>query len=231
MTQRTQSRQRFLFAVDPSLTCSGWALFACADGAPLATGILSALDASQSLADRLHFLQKNISALFRQLRMGEGDVLVCEGPAPLVLNPSSAIKVEQVRGIFEALARDKGVLVPGRVNPRTVHTELLGLHGKQMSRVIVKETARATVKNIFGPSLDILPIYGAKKNLTELPQDIVDALLIGLLALSRIKLAEQSQRPIAEAFCSKQKNTSLARTKRNFRWSEADLQIAERIDK
>ena len=227
----SQSRQRFLFAVDPSLTCSGWALFACADGAPLATGVLSAPGPATALAQRLQLLQENISKVFQQLRMGQGDVLVCEGPAPLVLNPDSAVKVEQVRGIFEAVARQQGVVVPGRINPRTVHTELLGLNGRQPSREIVKQSARSVVRNLYGDALASIPVYGAREQLKELPQDIVDALLIGVLALGRIKLAEQSQRPLAEAFKPKSSNKTLARTRSSYRWSEDDLQIAERGDK
>ena len=97
----TTSKQHFLFAVDPSLTSSGWALFAVGDGMPLAAGLLMAPGPRVPLANRLLTLQNEIEQLFGHLRMGEGDVLVCEGPAPLVLNPNSAMKVERVRGIFE----------------------------------------------------------------------------------------------------------------------------------
>lgn len=226
---RESSRQRFLIAVDPSLTCSGWALFSLADGAPLAAGTLEAGGPEHSMSDRLEELQKNISQLFNQLRMGNHDVLVCEGPAPLVLNPSSAIKVERVRSIFESVARGRGVVVPGRINPRTVQTEILGLRGKQLQRAVVKETARVTAQQLFGAQLSVLPLYGSGKTHRQLPQDVIDALLIGAVALSRVRLAEQSQRPLTEAFTSKSESRSLARSSRSLRWSEDDLLVAERI--
>lgn len=221
-------RQRFLFAVDPSLTCSGWALFAIADGAPLAAGIVTTRGPEAQLADRLAELQTEIAQLFSHLRMGRSDILVCEAPAPLVLNPNSALKVEQVRSIFESLARDRGVLVPGRINPRTVQTELLGLKGQQLHRSAVKDVARAVAEQLFGSELTAIPLYGQAKQLKRVPQDIIDALLLGTVAMSRLRLAEQSNRSFSEAFLPKNEGQGLARTRRALRWSEDDLQVAER---
>ena len=217
-------KQHFLFAVDPSLSSSGWALFSLADGAPLAAGLLKPPGVSAGMPQRLLELQQSIDALFRRFRMGGGDYLVCEGPAPLVLNPSSAVKVERVRGIFETVARSHSVQVPGRLNPRTLQTELLGMSGKQAARGVVKASARSVAANIFGVHLERIPLYGLKREVQELPQDIVDALLIGVLAHSRIRTAVQGNRPVEELFLSKQRASEDPGVgRRSVRWRAVDV--------
>lgn len=214
------NRANFLFAVDPSLTSSGWALFARNDGAPLAAGIISPPGPDLALAKRLADLQASVQELFKQLRMGEGDILICEGPAHLVLNPNSALKVERVRGVFETVARSLNVSVPGRLNPRTVHTELLGLSGKQLPRAIVKQTARTVAVQMFGGQLNRLPVYGVKEsNLKTMPQDIIDALLVGALAISKVNRALKSGIEVESVFAAK---TRLAnrRSGRGMVWSK-----------
>lgn len=146
-------RDRFLVAVDPSLTASGWAVFSLARGTPCAVGVIEPPGPSLHLADRMSALQQKVDRTFRALALGEGDILVCEGPAPLVLNPQSALKVEGVRGVFETVARSLGLTVPGRVNPRTVQTELLGMRGPQLARSTVKEWARGTAERLYGEEL------------------------------------------------------------------------------
>ncbi len=111
---------RYLFAVDPSLTCSGWALFNLVSSQPVLTGKISAPPTTFSLEHRITIMQAEVKKVFTDLRLNENDYLVCEGPAPLVLNPNSALKVERVRGVFEAVARDFRLNVVGRLNPRTV---------------------------------------------------------------------------------------------------------------
>lgn len=133
--------------------------------------------------------------LLERLQLGQGDYLICEGPAPLVKNPQSAIKVEGVRGIFETLARGFGVSVPGRVSPRTVQSELMGLRGKQLKRELVKESARTTVARLFGDLRAvkmIAPDGASPGDKSRAAQDIVDALLIGAYAVKRISFMQLS---------------------------------------
>src|SRR5262245_26646002 len=125
-----------VMAIDPSLTCSGWALLTLETGRVRAVGKLRALSASYPLAERLNGLHLQIGELLSALKLGTGDFLICESPTT-VRDPHNALKVEQVRGIFESLARSNGICVPGRLNPRTVQFEVMGLRGKQLQRSLV----------------------------------------------------------------------------------------------
>jgi hypothetical protein len=170
---------------------------------------------------RLSSLQQSVFKLFRALELGSHDILVCEGPAPLVLNPDSALKVERVRSIFESSARTLGIKVPGRINPRTIQTELLGMKGAQRSRPEVKAWARETAKRLFGAELDNLPQFPTpKRKVKRLSQDIVDALLIGSLAVSRAKLCACSDVSLELVFESKGRPGG---RRNEARWSEKDL--------
>lgn len=190
---------RYLMAVDPSLTCSGWALFSVLEGGGLrAVGKVRSLTPSLPLAIRLKDLQSKIDTLFSNLDLGLDDVLICEGPTTMK-DPKAAIKVEQVRNIFEVVARKLSMRVPGRLNPRSVQSEIMGLKGKQISRLIVKEVAVSAVKSLHGESLEGIGFSSKEDNLRK-HQDIVDALLIGSLALSRLESAKQSKTPIEEIF-------------------------------
>lgn len=160
-----------LLAVDPGLTSTGWALFSFSKrSAELeAVGNIRPPGPSLPLESRIEALQKQISQLFLELGLGELDLLVCEDAAPLVKNPNSAAKVERVRGTFETLARAAGLCVPGRVNPRTIQSEIMGLRGAQLPRAQVKEVAAKTVLNLF-------PVFSSSD---ELNQDAIDAILVG----------------------------------------------------
>lgn len=195
------SATKLLLAVDPSLTRSGWALYTFSGGKPVAWGVITPPDNQVALSRRLDALQQSVGELLRTIALGDGDYLVCEGPAPLIKNPMSALKVEHVRGIFEAVARSRGVAVPGRLNPRTVQTELLGMRGKQLARREVKVWARATVERLFPGELKDLPVLGAKSS--EVPQDVIDAVLIGMVALSRIDFGRRSGIDVSEVFSPK----------------------------
>ena len=212
-----------LIAIDPSLTASGWALFDLENGQPLALGLISPPGPEANLSRRLEELQREVSSLFLELALGAGDILVCEGPAPLVLNPDSAVKVEQVRSIFESVARTSRMLVPGRINPRTVQTEILSIKGRQLERRVVKACAREAVKKLYGPLLPGLKIRCAsRRKKGTLPQDIVDALLIGSLAVSRCQLARKLALEVDSLFdVRKQERVSIG--KRRSRWTEKDL--------
>ena len=190
------SRYRSLLAVDPSLTCSGWALFSIPDGTISAVGKIRSEPPSLSMGVRLRSLQSRIETVFNTLRLGPDDVLVCEAPTT-VKDPHNALKVENVRSIFETVARARAVSVPGRVNPRSVQFEIMGLHGKQLERKEVKAMAVRTAEFLYSPELVRLGVEVAD---LKRHQDIVDALLVGRLALSRIKTAADSTLPLESVF-------------------------------
>lgn len=184
---RNYMRYSRLFAVDPSLTCSGWALFDIRSEKLLGVGKLRSLPPSISLAERLEDLQGRIRTLMDAVVLGDCDVLVCEAPTS-IRDPHAALKVEQVRCIFEALGRERLSIVPGRLNPRSVQSEIIGLKGRQLKRTVVKEQALRVAFMLYGVELSSL---GLADSLDELKrhQDIVDALLVGRVSLSRIKRA------------------------------------------
>lgn len=180
-----------LLTVDPSLTCSGWALFKIQDGSLLGVGNLKSLNAKVPLAKRLTELQESIDSCFSTIKLATNDVLICE-EATSMLDPSASAKLERVRGIFETLARARKVLVPGRIHPRTVQSELLGFKGKQLNRAIVKSSAIDIVSKLYAKQLERIGFDISYRNLSR-NQDIVDALLLGMLALTRIKTARQAE--------------------------------------
>ena len=221
---RKSSRKQKLLAVDPSLSASGWALFDlgqsqrdCPRGRqetlPLAVGVIRPPGPRTEMSERLDHLQRQIEQLLRQLELAAGDVLVCEGPAPLVLNPDTSMKVERVRGIFETVGRGAGLLVPGRLNPRTVQTELLGMRGPQLERQKVKAWARETARVLFGPALFSLPLTtGSNSRKHGMPQDVIDAVLIGVLAAAKVRLCQQSGLPLSAMFAAAQSGRRAARS-------------------
>lgn len=194
MTSLTPGKARFLLTIDPSLTCSGWALFSVKNNRLLGVGKVRSLSPKFGLASRFSNLQEQIHSLYQQLDVGKNDILVCEAPTTM-RDPKAALKVEQVRGIFETLARQRGSLVPGRVNPRTVHFEILGLRGKQMQRLIVKDTARRVATHLYSDALQ--EIGFEQVDALHRHQDVVDALLIGSLVLGRIQRLAQARQPMA----------------------------------
>lgn len=176
-----------LLAVDPSLTCSGWALFRVTSGELLAVGKLRAEPPVKPLSVRLASLQKDISDLLHEAELGVDDYLVCEG-ATTMRDPNAAFKVEQVRGLFETLARARRVNVPGRLNPRSVQKEVMGLKGKQIERKQVKANAREVFKALYSTTC-VRFGWEINEKMLSRNQDIVDAALIGTLAVSRIQRA------------------------------------------
>lgn len=214
---------RYLLAVDPSLTASGWALFSLTNGLPMAVGLLSPPGPAELLARRLSALQRAVADTFVKLELGEGDYLVCEGPAPLVKNPQSALKVEGVRGIFEAVARTNGLEVPGRINPRTVQNELLGMRGPQLPRKTVKEWARKAALQMYASQISRLFTAPQAKPAPRIPQDIIDAMLIGAVAVARVQLALRSGAPVDTAFHGSRTRSASRPSSRSTGWSEADL--------
>lgn len=216
-----------ILAVDPSLTASGWALFDVASGSPEAIGVISPPGPRSAMSERLLILQNLVEETLADVGMSGGDILVCEGPAPLVLNPNSSMKVEQVRGIFEVVARSKGIRVPGRINPRTVQSELLGMRGKQLGRQEVKEWARATALQLYGSGLERLPRFGKASRRSaagedNISQDIIDALLIGALCVSRVQLSLRMESSLESFFTPNQKRKSNG-GRHGAGWSEKDL--------
>ena len=189
---------RRLMAVDPSLTCSGWAFFEVRSRKLVAVGKVRSLDPSQPLASRLADLQRKISGIMADLEIGAEDYVICEAPTTM-RDPRAAIKVEQVRGIFEAVARMRLAQVPGRLNPRTVHHQVLGLVGKQLPRPEVKRVAVEVAHRLFAEPLSAIGFESTKPNLKR-NQDIVDAMLLGHLGLTSLQSAEWAEMPPEELF-------------------------------
>jgi Holliday junction resolvasome RuvABC endonuclease subunit len=190
---------RYLLAVDPSLTCSGWALFALKTKNLEAVGKIKSLPASENLLSvRYSHLQDQITKLISQLGLGKDDIVLCEAETS-VKDPKAAFKVERVRGIFESVARSFGCLVPGRLNPRTVHFEVMGLRGKQLKREIVKDTALHTAFSLYAESFKDFGLGESSKSLKK-HQDIIDAILVGHLAVSRVSTAIKTGVPVESCF-------------------------------
>ncbi len=225
--------KRKILAIDPSLTASGWALLEIDTGILLFSGVISPPGPRTILAKRYEVLQEEVCQLFEMLKLSadfsggaeKRNFLICEGPAPLVLNPQSSLKVERVRSIFEAVARSSGIEVPGRLNPRTVQTELLGMRGKQLPRTVVKAWARETAYRLFGEQLEKAPIFGVPEASQELPQDIVDALLIGSLAVSKIQHVLRLGGEPREAFSSAAGGRK-RQSNKTVRWTEQAMRKA-----
>ena len=189
------NKWRYLLAVDPSLTCSGWALFNINTQELCGVGKIKSLKTEFTLPIRYKDLQTQINNLFSQIKLGPEDIVVCEAPTTM-RDPKATIKVEQVRGIFETLARTRGSLIPGRLNPRTVHHEVLGFKGKQVARKEVKESACAVAKRLF--KNDLIRIgFNSIENLSR-HQDIVDALLIGTVVMSRLTRMRSSNEEFSQ---------------------------------
>lgn len=223
---KKSARGNLLLAIDPSLTSTGWAVFSISRSKLLAVGLLRAPGTDRPLSRRLSMLQEQVVQLMSALKLGKGDVLVCEGPAPLVRNPQSAIKVEHVRGIFECLARERGIEVPGRLNPRTVQVELLGLRGRQLQRASVKEAAQQVAGRLYQR---FFMAWQAKeqsngRKAKKLPQDIVDAVLIGTLALARVQLCRETKTALVWAFSTERKSSRKSSSGKRLDWSEREMQ-------
>lgn len=209
-------RCRHILAIDPSLTCSGWALFDYESERLLGVGKIRSLPPSEGLANRLSDIQIRVEKLVGTLGLGHNDVLITEGETS-ILNPHGAFKVERVRSIFEAVARNLNIEVPGRINPRSLQSELLGLRGAQAKREIVKKVACETVKSLFATQLSQLG-FQADLDKLSVHQDIVDAILIGVFAHSKIRYAIQMNQTIESAFeISKSK-----RRKTRFDWGKGE---------
>ena len=202
---------RRLIAIDPSLTCSGWALYAIPRQELIGVGKIKALPAGRPLADRLRDLQERIDGLIQRLALGGNDVLVSEAQTT-IRDPRAAFVVEQVRGIFESLARSYSMSVPGRINPRSVHYEILKLGGRQQRRVEIKAAAVVSVQHLYGESLRRLGFDSSVANLRR-NQDIVDAVLVGSLALARISSAQQTGLRLEEIFDERTVSERRARRK------------------
>lgn len=189
--------QRVL-AVDPSLTCSGWALFHIGSNTILGVGKVKSLSPKLPMSNRLSDLQIKIRSIYRKLDLGHNDIVICEAQTTMI-DPKAAFKVEGVRGIFEVIARESRINVPGRINPRSVQTNVMGLYGRQLARKHVKETAVATVKSLYQSELENIGFNCDVKNLKK-HQDIVDAVLIGSLAVAKIKEAAKADLGIEAIF-------------------------------
>ncbi len=187
-----------LLAVDPSLTCSGWALFVVEGERLAAVGKIRSLPPGIPMARRLKDLQEKVASCLEELCLGAGDFLICEAPTTM-RDPRAALLVEQVRCVFETLGRSRSIEVPGRVNPRTVHREIMGLKGKQLPRVAVKGIAAHMVNSLYRTELKKmgfpLDVHALKKH-----QDVFDAILLGNVALTRLRSARGAGMGADEVF-------------------------------
>jgi len=168
------------------------------------------------MATRLRVLHARIEELMGALRLAAGDALVCEAPTTM-RDPHNAIKVEQVRGMFEGAARNRGVVVPGRINPRTVHYEVMGLTGPQLVRSEIKAAALRSVEYLYSVNLEKLGLGRGADSLRK-HQDIVDAMLVGRVAVLRLQAAGQSGAPVEELF-----EGSASRHRRSWRVRSSGL--------
>ena len=190
---------RYLLAVDPSLTCSGWALFLLRAETLVAVGKVKSDPPRLGLSDRLVRLQDRIEELLDRLGMGKKDVLVCEGPTS-IKDPHNAFKVEHVRSIFETVARSRGTCVPGRINPRSVQSEVMGLYGKQIPRNEVKAAAVKTAVALYGSDLHRVGLCNGDGSSLGRHQDIVDAMLVGRFALTKCRAASDGGFSLEDMF-------------------------------
>ena len=189
---------------------------------PLAAGKVKSDPPSMLLAERFRRLQRRIESLFDTLGLGGQDVLVCEG-ATSMKDPHNAMKVEHVRSIFETLGRSRATCVPGRINPRSVQHEIMGLYGKQIPRQEVKFAAVQTALALFAKDLQRLGLISEVdgEDLGQ-HQDVVDALLVGQFAMTRIEAARDGSLPLEEVFQESKVGS------RNSSWRTID---ANRISK
>lgn len=190
---------RYLFAVDPSLTCSGWALFGFEEQALLAVGKIRSLPPRRyRMNQRLDDVHAKVKGVLDHHLLGSSDMLLCEAQTTM-RDPRAAFAVEQVRGIFETCARERGVKVPGRVNPRSVHSEIIGFRGPQQERSVVKDAAQRIASSLYADALRRIGFDEVDDRLKR-HQDIVDALLIGHFALGRLQQASRTRQPVEELF-------------------------------
>ena len=180
------SKPQRLLAVDPSFTCSGWALFGIPDGQVLGVGELRGVAPGPAVAARLRCFLTKVTDLYQALGLSPRDLVVVEA-ATTMRDPRAAQLVEQVRGIFEVLARAAGAAVPGRLNPRSVQFEVMALRGAQGQRAEVKRAAQTVAETLYGARLRELGVLTGVPGELKRHQDIVDALLVGTLAVSRLR--------------------------------------------
>jgi Holliday junction resolvasome RuvABC endonuclease subunit len=183
-----------ILSVDPSLQSSGWALFD--HNNLLGVGYLKTR--FEPLAPRLVSLQRRVESLLKSCRIDHNALVICED-ATTMRNPQTAMKIEQVRGIFECAARSMGATVPGRINPRTVQSTLLGMRGAQVKREYVKAAIVEVVKHHYSDQLEQLSFPSTAQELRR-HQDICDAILIGHMARLKIIEANRLGVPLWEVF-------------------------------
>ena len=163
-----------------------------------AVGKIRSLPASVVLAERLADIQDKVRRVLDECALGTGDVLVCEAQTT-VRDPHAAFKVEHVRGIFESVARDRAVTVPGRINPRSIQSEVMGLRGRQLARKVIKDAAQRTALALYGAAFESMGLIGDEGSLAR-HQDIIDATLVGNLALTRLRHAAHTDIALTQLF-------------------------------
>ncbi|MEZ4752710.1 MAG: hypothetical protein R3A13_00100 [Bdellovibrionota bacterium] len=84
-----------LIAVDPSLTCSGWALFCLKTKTLLGVGRIKSIPSKHAFNTRLDDLQAKISKVLAAPELGENDVLIAEAPT-FMKDPDAALKLNKL---------------------------------------------------------------------------------------------------------------------------------------
>jgi Holliday junction resolvasome RuvABC endonuclease subunit len=148
----TRTNIRYVMTVDPSLVCSGWALFDYLSGELVGVGQIRSSPNQRIFSERIAYIQERIVKVLISCQLGNKDILVCEGPTSMK-DPAAAIKVEQVRGIFETIARQNQVTVPGSVrNARlsiktSISKRISGCNGNAMLCSSIRETRVRSYKS------------------------------------------------------------------------------------
>jgi hypothetical protein len=90
------------------------------------------------------------------------------------------------------------------------------MYGRQLPRHEVKALARETATRLYPELLRAqrLAANGRKKN--SVPQDVIDALLVGAVALAQIRLASTTRVPLHDVFSPIQNRRSSARRQRDL---------------
>lgn len=162
-----------MFAIDPALNNTGVAIFDIYRKKLISTHIIKGLDEKTDLMKRYEHLQSLIRAFLHKENFKQNDLIICEEAAAFK-NAATVFKLEYARVVWEILGRTLGGKTPFRICPRSVHVELLGLRGRQQERKEVKLAARKVFEML----------YPDKKDLS---QDEIDAVLIGELALTKLR--------------------------------------------
>ncbi|MCS6961758.1 MAG: crossover junction endodeoxyribonuclease RuvC [Deltaproteobacteria bacterium] len=168
-----------VLAVDPSSSSLGWAIIDTRE-IPLDAGVFY-YNTDISISNRVKHIVNEIKHIIDCYNLKRGDYFVVESSAGCI-NPRTFLILERIRGAGEAVALLNGLTVLGRINPRSIHVNLLGIK-KSLARVFVKSAIRSYVEKQFSAFLKSAEIEVIPKN-----QDVFDALLLGYYFVRILKM-------------------------------------------